>query len=230
MTHALKEYGFTGNVVVMENGCDMEVPDTETYQELRKQGFSFIHMQNTDVPVLLYVGQHKIEKNLMLILDSLKLLKERGVEFKMIFVGIGPDKGMFEQTVEKYGLSGNVDFLGRITDRVQLQYLYSCATLFLFPSLYDTSCLVMREAAAFQLPLLYIAGSCTAEPIQDGQNGFLAANAANSYADKIQWVCEHPDGKARAGQGALKTLYRSWSMVVQEVDARYRAIIAAHDR
>ncbi len=223
----LQEYGFTGRIVVMENGCDMVVPTSEEYVEFRQKGFSLINLDDTSVPVLLYVGQHKVEKNLLMVFDSLKLLKERGVRFKMVFVGIGPDKPLFEQTVTKYGLTDSVLFLGRITDRVKLQYLYSCASLFLFPSLYDTSCLVMREAAAFWLPLLYITGSCTAEPITDGGNGFLADNNAESYADRIQWVCENSEEQKKAGVGAQSTLYRSWEMVVKDVDARYRSLIEA---
>lgn len=223
----LQEYGFTGRIVVMENGCDMMVPSLEEYTEYREEGFSFIQQEDTSVPVLLYIGQHKVEKNLLMIFDSLKLLKDRGMKFKMVFAGVGPDRPMFEQRVKDYGLSDMVLFLGRITDRMKLQYLYSCATLFLFPSLYDTSCLVMREAAAFDLPLLYISGSCTAETISDGVNGFLAENNAEAYANRIQWICEHPEDQKKAGVGARATLYRSWEMVVQEVNTRYRELIKA---
>ena len=221
----LKEYGYKGEYVVMENGCDMKIPDEKEYFELRQKGLEFLNIQNIDMPVLLYIGQHKVEKNLMMALESLKILHERGYAFLMLFAGIGPDKPAMEDFVRANGLSDNIRFLGRITDRKILESLYALASLFLFPSFYDTSCLVMREAAAFSLPVLFVKGSCTSEGIKDGVNGFLADNTPESFASKIMAVTSDASLLDSAGLGARSTLYRSWEMVACEVRERYKQII-----
>ncbi len=225
----LKEYGYKGEYVVMENGCDMKIPDDTKYAELKKKGLEFLNVENLDVPVLLYIGQHKVEKNLMMALEALKIMHEKGYAFLMLFAGIGPDKPAMEEYVRKNGLSDNVRFLGRITDRKILESLYSLSSLFLFPSFYDTSCLVMREAAAFNLPVLFVNGSCTSEGIIDGKNGFLADNSPESFAEKIMAVTSDGSLLEKTGNGARSSLYRSWEMVASEVRDRYKLIIEKYN-
>lgn len=222
----LMEYGYKGQYVVMENGCDMKIPNESEYLSLRQKGLEFLNMQKIDMPVLLYIGQHKVEKNLMMALESLKILHERGYAFLMLFAGIGPDKATMEDFVRANGLSDNIRFLGRITDRKILESLYALASLFLFPSFYDTSCLVMREAAAFSLPVLFVKGSCTSEGIEDGVNGFLADNTPECFASKIMAVTSNASLLSNVGCGARSSLYRSWEMVAVEVRERYKHIIA----
>lgn len=221
----LREYGYKGEIVVMENGCDMEIPDAEEIEALRALAFDYIGIGRIDRPVLLYIGQHKVEKNLMMVLDALRILNERGCPFLMLFAGIGPDKEAMENYVKRNGVDDCVRFLGRITDRRLVQALYSIGSVFLFPSFYDTSCLVMREAAAFSLPVLFVEGSCTSEGIEDGRNGFLAPNDPDAFASKIAAIVGNPELLASAGKGARDSLYRSWTMAAEEVRARYRMLI-----
>lgn len=226
----LKEYGYKGEFIVMENGCDMKIPDENELKTLRKLAFDYIGIKETDCPILLYIGQHKVEKNLMLVLEALGILKNNGISFTMLFAGIGPDKEKMEKFVEDNGLGDCVRFLGRITDRRLIQGLYAIGSLFLFPSFYDTSCLVMREAAAFSLPVLFVEGSCTSEGIKDGVNGFLAPDNPDEFAEKIRNVLVTPGLLDSAGHGARNTLYRSWAMVAEAVRARYESLIARKNR
>lgn len=161
----------------------------------------------------------------MMVLDALRILNERGCPFLMLFAGIGPDKEAMENYVKRNGVDDCVRFLGRITDRRLVQALYSIGSVFLFPSFYDTSCLVMREAAAFSLPVLFVEGSCTSEGIEDGRNGFLAPNDPDAFASKIAAIVGNPELLASAGKGARDSLYRSWAMAAEEVRARYRMLI-----
>jgi len=222
----INDYKFKGNIRVVENGCDFEVPDEKTFIENKKRGKELAGVgQDEDRPILIYVGQHKDEKNIMLILSSLKILKENGSKFKMVFVGDGHDKGKFEKYVKDNNLEDVIVFLGRISDRTKIIDLFCASHLFIFPSLYDTSCLVMREAACFNLPLIYIEGSCTSEGIEDGVNGFLGKNDIPRFAEKLKYIIENKDARDRAGEGAHKTLYRSWETAVKEVESLYYEII-----
>ena len=163
----LEEYGYRGPVDVMENGTDMDVPTPEEFAVYREKGRSLAGLDST-TPVFLYIGQQRWEKNLKLILDSLSLLKRKGRNTVMLFVGAGPDLAEMKKYVASEGIQDSVRFLGAVRDRESIKALYAAAYVFLFPSLYDMSSLVMREAAAFSLPCVYIRGATTAASIEHG--------------------------------------------------------------
>lgn len=221
----LRGYGYKGEVFVVENACDMPLPDEDEKRMLAEKGLSLIGNGAGSVPILLYVGQLKVEKNIMLILKSLKVLKDSGFPFLMVFVGSGPDRGHMDSYVAKNGLSDYVRFAGKITDREVLKCYYAAASLFLFPSFYDTFGIVKVEAAAFSVPVVFALGSCISEGITDGVNGFVAENEPVAYAEKIVSVLNDKELLEKTGHGARRTLYRSWDMVAAEVEARYKALI-----
>jgi hypothetical protein len=72
--------------------------------------------------------------------------------------------------------------------------------------------------------------SCSAELIVDNENGFLAEENAESFAEKICELVEKPDLIKQAGLNAGKTLYRSWEMVAEEVLEKYKKIVKDYNR
>ena len=104
--------------------------------------------------------------------------------------------------------------------------MYERADLLLFPSLYDTSALVIRESAAALCPMVLIAGSSIAEGITNDDNGFLAPDDPAAFADTIVRVLADPQLRLSVGLRAQQTLFRSWDTVVGEVYEEYQRIIA----
>ncbi|MDD4012389.1 MAG: glycosyltransferase [Sphaerochaetaceae bacterium] len=229
---AQEPYAFKNEITVMENGCDMEMPDALELAAMKQEAY---RLSGTDesVPIVIYVGQHKDAKNIPLVLQSLDLLNRSDVDFRMLFVGVGPQADEYKQFVKDHSLDSKVKFLGKITDRRMVASLFAISRLFLFPSLYDTSCLVMREAACFNLPLAFIEGSCTSEGIKDGYNGYLAQNTPESFAATVKRALDDPEGNLAIGKQARKDLYRSWNDIITEnVIKRYERLIAQnkHDQ
>jgi len=222
----LREYGYKGDIEVMPNGTDITPPkDTDPLRESANKEF-----RTTDKDfVMLFIGQMRWEKNLRLIIDALGRLVERK-RFKMIFVGEGPAMDEIQALVKKRGLVDHVRFLGVVRDRKRIESYYARADLFLFPSLYDTSPLVLREAAAFKLPLLFVEKASAAEDVVDRKNGFLSANNVAAYADKILAIMKDKRTLAKAGTGARSSFYRTWEQTVDEVAQRYRTIIEDYRR
>lgn len=222
----LRDYGYKGPVVVMNNGCDMTSPvDEAEYEALRRAGREAYNPERKRQ--FLYIGQQRVEKNIMLILEALAAMKKEKRDFKVLMVGDGPDRKQFERFVADHGLQDDVVFLGRITDRTVLRSIYCSTDVMLFPSFYDTSSLVIREAAAFSLPMAGISGACTAELIVPDENGYLAGeNTAASYRELLErLLVEDEKSLKRVGLQAHDTLYQSWDDVVGNVFARYEALI-----
>ena len=223
----LKEYGYTGSYEVMPNGTDMLIPDKVKSLKYRKKGLDMIDA-GPDEFVMLFVGQHRWEKNVRLIIDALKGLKAAGESFKMVFVGEGYATREMIKLVRQYKIEEHVSFLGVITDRRELQNLYAASDLLVFPSLYDNSPLVIQEAAAFDVPSVLVRDSSSAEGILDGVNGFLIENNVESLTNRISDLMKHPEAIKKAGEGARKSIYHPWEGIVDDVYQRYVELIREH--
>jgi 1,2-diacylglycerol 3-alpha-glucosyltransferase len=218
----IREYGYKGPLVVMDNGSDLVVgPDGE---KVRAEAREHLGLKPED-NVLLFVGQHIWQKNTKLIIDSLGELKD--LKWKMIFVGTGYAAEDMKKMVKELGIDDRCTFAGQVLDRSMMRDYYACADLFLFPSIYDNAPLVVREAAALQTPALMAAGSDAADIAVDGFNGFLSKPETAEYASHIRALLADKSVVRTVGINACHTLVRSWSDIVDEVLDRYKHLIEA---
>ncbi|MEI6060309.1 MAG: glycosyltransferase [Bacteroidota bacterium] len=225
----LQEYGYKGSYEIMPNGSDMLIPDKLKRVAYRKKGLKMIHA-GSDEFVMLFVGQHRWEKNVRLIIDSLKHLRDQGKAFKMVFVGEGYASEAMQKLIKKFNLQDNVVFLGVLTDRLELQNVYAATDLFIFPSVYDNSPLVMQEAAAFDIPSIVVRNSSSAESILDGVNGFLIENESADLTKKITELMQNQHAIRRAGEGARKSIYHPWESILDDVNLRYTDLVRSHKK
>lgn len=221
----LHSYGYKGDVTIIENATDMEIPTPEQEHRNQMHALSLLGLEKKTRPVLLFVGQHSDKKNIPLIIESLRILKDKGIDFQMVFVGGGEDKEKYVKMVAEYNLQDNVIFYGITRDREDMSALYSLADLFLFPSLYDVSCLVKREAAAHSVPCMFVE-SVTSEGVEDKFNGFISKPDASSYAEYIEKILSDDNLRRTVGETARQTLYRSFYDAAKEIDELYRKLIS----
>ena len=212
----LRGYGYEGDIRVMPNGTDIHTVSDEAVREIEGR-FGL----NGD-PTLLYVGQINKKKNLCCVLEGCAAL---GRPFRLVMAGQGPHEKALRQLAESLGIADRVVLTGHITDASTLNALYRRASLFLFPSLYDTSGLVVREAAAMGTPSVVAEGSSASEGIHDGENGFLCADDPDSLARTIRRALDDPDALARVGQSAHDTLPIPWTRLTDDVLAIYEQLI-----
>jgi 1,2-diacylglycerol 3-alpha-glucosyltransferase len=217
----LREYGYRGSVRVMETGSDIN----ERYrsEEIDKEINEEFGLDPSK-PLFMYIGQHTWQKNLKMIIKSLKIVKDKGLVFQMLFVGDGPKRTDMEKMVCDAKLENYVKFAGRIHDRDTIAKIYLRSSALLFPSFYDTSSLVPKEAAACGCPTVFVKGTTTAQGIT-GQNGFLIDNTPESLADAVEFIIKNPERSMEIGENARKTVYRSWEKAVDAAYERYLYLI-----
>ena len=217
----LREYGFKGEAHIMENGCDIDIRYRSKEAD---DAINSMFGLDAQTPLLLYIGQHIWQKNLKMIIEALGKLHSEGEKFHMLFVGDGPRRKDMERMAAELGMLDRVTFAGRIHDRELIANIYLRCSAMLFPSLYDTSSLVPREAAACGCPTVFVRGSSTSQGITD-TNGFLIENNAASLADTIKHIIHHPDKAAQVGDAARATVYRSWEDAIDMAYQRYLYLI-----
>jgi len=223
----LRSLGYTGSYVVMENGTDF--PKGRAPQE-QLDALSQQYGLNDGLPVFLFVARMVWYKGLRLILDGLAASKARGRQFHALFVGDGIDRQEVEAYAAKLGLDGCSTFTGAIHDRDLLRAFYSRADLFLFPNDYDTSGIVVKEAAACACPSLLLKGSCAAEGVVGGKNGLLTDNSAEHFADQLEIAWKDPQRLHDIGRDASDSVYLSWEDAVARAYDRYQQVMENYAR
>ena len=178
----LRDYGYNGKIEVVRNGTDYKYPDNP--DELIAK-VNALHNLDGQKNVFLFVGRMAWYKNLKIILDALKIIKQRKVDFKMLFVGGGFDYEEVKAYAKEQGLENDCIFTGAVADKELIQGYYLRGDLLLFPSTFDMAPVTGVEAAAHNLAAIMTKDSCSAELVVDGENGFLAEESAESFADKI---------------------------------------------
>lgn len=224
----LREYGYKKEFYIMNNGCDFIVEDCST------DITNYINNEFNILPsekLILFVGQHIFQKNVKLIIESIKELEKTNLSFKMLFIGDGTNKKDMIKMVDKLNLSKKVIFTGRILDRKRLHRIFKRSDLFLFPSIYDNAPLVVREAAASYTPSLLIEGTNAAEGIKDNYNGFLVKKPCKyEISNKIVKIFDNKDNLKAVGKKSSETLCTSWESVVDLAIERYKIIIKEYKR
>ncbi len=217
----LRGYGYTGEIVVMPNGTNLWYPTHEDALAAE------MHFGLGRGNVFLFVGQQNFKKNTDSILKAAALYRKNDKDFRIVFAGQGPDADKLHALADRLGLSDNAVFTGHIADREILKGLYARADLFVFPSLYDNAPMVVREAAAAGTPSLLIEGSCAAEGVTDGENGFLCKNTPEEIAACMARALKTAK---TVGMRARETIPLAWSRIAQDVIARYEALIERKKR
>ena len=215
----LAEYGYKGEIHVMPNGTDIH-PLTEAGIKEANERFPVPE----DIPILLYVGQINWKKNLRCTLEACGKLKDSR-DFRLMLAGQGPHEEEIKALAEELGIGDKVIFTGHLTDHDLLNALYARASLFLFPSLYDTSGLVTREAAAVGTPSVVVKGSSAAEGMTDKVNGFLCEDDPADLATTIENALSDPEKLKIIGQNAKETIPIPWTKLVDDVVNEYERVI-----
>ncbi len=216
VAEVLRGYGYKGEIVLMPNGTDLWYPTKE--DSLKAQN----DFDLGDGNVLLFVGQHNFKKNIKHIIEAVAIYAKTHNDFKMVFVGQGPDEKEMHDMIQELGIADKTVFVGHVSDRNTIMGLYARTDLFVFPSLYDTGGLVIKEAAAAGTPSLVIKDSCAAQSIIDMENGFLCEDTPESIAATIERAL--PEAK-RVGINARNTIPTPWSNILDMALDRYKMLI-----
>lgn len=214
----LRSLGYEGDYVVMENGVDFPRgrADADDAAELRRY-----YEIPDDVTLFMFVGRLLWYKGFRLTLDALKIVAQKGLDFRMMIVGDGLDRVEIEDYANELGIADKCIFTGSVGDREDLRVHYTAGELFIFPSEYDTNGIVVREAAACGVASLLIKGSCASEGITDGHTGLLTEANPEDIARCLEFAISHRGEIRQMGENAMNEVYVSWEDSINHAYERY---------
>lgn len=154
---------------------------------------------------LLYVGGIDRRKNLVFLLEVMRVLVARRPELELVLAGRyrdDPDFPDLVSAVQRLGLERSVRLAGYIPEE-ELPALYSGAALFVYPSLYEGFGLPPLEAMACGAPV--VAADRTALPEVLGHAAVLAdPQDVGEFSEAIHVLLDHPERRRELREEGLR--------------------------
>ncbi|AQT68328.1 2-deoxystreptamine glucosyltransferase [Anaerohalosphaera lusitana] len=147
--------------------------------------------KSVEQPTIFFIGRLIKNKNLKLLLQVAKLLKNSGSEINILFIGDGPERGQLERVTLEYDLKENVCFYGECHEESELAPLIMMSDLCISPGSVG---LTAMHALAYGKPVITHDNLDRQKPeveaIQPGKNGdlFQEGNFEELCAKVESWL------------------------------------------
>ncbi|MBI1275422.1 glycosyltransferase [bacterium] len=124
------------------------------------------------------------EKGVDMLLQALGLLAARGVGFKAVIGGDGPDRDALEAEAARLGLAGKLEFVGWVKDR---DAFYRQVDVYCLPSHHEAFGLVLLESMAHGVPIAATMCDGPLDILHDGKSALLCpVGDATAMADALE--------------------------------------------
>ncbi|MCA9899664.1 MAG: glycosyltransferase family 4 protein [Anaerolineales bacterium] len=176
---------------------------------------------------VLFVGTIEPRKNLQRLIQAIAQLRQRGCDTRLVLVG--PHgwliNGTLEKEIETLGLQDAVQNLGYVPQE-DLPGIYSLATVFAFPSLYEGFGLPPLEAMACGTPVLTSRDSAMAEIC--GEAAWLTdPQRTEAIADGLARLLADADLCHHLRQlGLVRAQTYSWERTARETAVIYEKVLS----
>ena len=177
---------------------------------------------------VLYLNTLNKMKGALVFLEAIALVCQQRTDVEFIFAGPwshDEHRKEAETYIAQQGIGSSITFTGQVSG-AQKTVLLQAADLFVFPGIQqEGQPLVVLEAMAAGLPILFTNRGCLRETLCEGESGIeVPIGEATTLADRIQWLLSRPDEMKRLGANARLRFEREYTSE-QHLD-RMKAVIA----
>ncbi|MDW8034381.1 MAG: glycosyltransferase family 4 protein [Nitrososphaerota archaeon] len=193
----LKKMGV--NAYLVPNGIDFE-----RIQQVKASS------ESSDI---IFAGRLIKEKNVDVLIESVKLIKKKNMEVKCIIIGDGPERKRLEELVEKLELKRNIFFKGFLKDHDEVVSYMKASKVFVLPSTREGFGIAALEANACGLPVITVKHDMNAacDLIEGGVNGFICKLSPREISEAIMKAINN-----NMGEGCLKIAVNyDWNRIVK---------------
>lgn len=179
-------------VKIIPNG----IPETKKYPK-----------SNNIIPRLLFLSNLIESKGVFVLLDALKILKEKGYSFECIFVGGESkeiDKNRFEHEVEIRNLNQRIAYQGKIYG-IEKEKILASSDNFILPTSDECFPLVLLEAMQQSVPVISTDEGGIQDIINNKENGLISQKQnPQDLASKIKSLLDNPEFAKQLGEEGRK--------------------------
>jgi glycosyltransferase involved in cell wall biosynthesis len=216
--------GGCGEVNVLSNGIDVD-RWASPGQQGRALGEGGDPGDDVHVVSAMRLASRKRPLPLLRILARVRALVPPDTGIRLEIFGEGPDRRRLERFIAAHDMGGWARLPGRIT-REELQARYAASDIFVAPAPLESFGIAALEARTVGLPVVGRAGSGVQEFVQDGLNGYLAADD-EAMADALARLITEDGLRASMRAHNVGTPpEQSWGRILDGAEAEYRRAIA----
>lgn len=174
---------------------------------------------------LLYVGTLEPRKNLHRLVQALYEIRRRGFPHRLVMVGAsGWDMDNFRDEIARLEMEEAIIFTGYVPTE-DLPGLFSLATLFVFPSLYEGFGLPPLEAMACGTPVLSSNRSSLPEICADAAH-LVDPENVEDLVHSLEMLLSDPDRRRElSARGLARARDFSWDHAAQQTAAIYQQVL-----
>jgi len=175
---------------VVYNGIDLD--------EYRSSKSKLLYRRVNGEIILGNAGRLTEEKGHIYLLELARILKAKGIRFKILIAGSGKLRNKLEKIAKTYKVDREVKFLGFVKD---IRSFHQSIDIFLMTSLWEGFGYVIVEAMAEQKPVIAFDIRSTAEIIDEGETGFLVQTGnIEELAQKVTILLENENLRKELGR------------------------------
>ena len=192
VSNATKQALFCGGITSLENLYVVHNAISEI--NLSKE-IAFFEKQ-TDAKVILHAGGFLKDKGHLVSLEMAKMLKDRGVNFKLILAGLvykgGESKVFYNKVIELIRLYNLEEIVEIVKNKSNVISYFNACDILIHPSETEGLPRVIMEAMILRKPVVANAVGGVSDYILNGFTGFLPHhNCVKEYADYVQKLIEN---------------------------------------
>ena len=219
-----EKYKVDRNVYIVPTGIEVE----KFYLENNK-GLNIVKKRESlglkrDDFVILFVGRIGSEKNVELLLTSMRYIVNNCPKAKLLIVGDGPDLNKYKTFVKKQGLEENIIFTGKVPWESIAEY-YLISDVFTTASKTETQGLTVIEAMAASLPVVCINDESFTNTVIDNLNGKIFKNKRGYKKAIIELYNDPKELKRLSKQARLSADMHSSKYFVESILDVYKIAI-----
>ena len=177
--------------------------------------------------IILYMGRLVYEKGVQHLISAMPKILNGYNDAKLVIAGKGGMMDELKAQAEALGLGNKVYFTGYL-DSKQVQKMYKCADIAVFPSTYEPFGIVALEAMLAGVPTVVSDVGGLNEIVEHGVTGMKSyAGNSNSIADSILALLYDHALAATVSKNAkakVKELY-NWNKIAQDTHFVYQKAI-----
>ena len=177
-------------------------------------------------PVILSNGRLIEQKGFKYLIEAFASLRREIKDAELVIIGKGPLKNDLDQLASSLGIGGSVRFVTGIPEHELPQY-YAMADIFVLPSLYEPSAVVLYEALSSGKPIVatevggnpeIVSGECgNMVPVRD--SSALSRSMTSLLLDRNKRL-----GMERASRSRAVERF-DWDVIARDWDRSYRYLL-----
>ena len=207
-------------VTVIHNGIDLKKWKYTALSDSLKKDYGIKD------DYILFVGRPTPQKGMEYLIDAADQI-DFGIQ--IVFGAVGADTKEYEDRMkEKIRTKRNITWINKLLKEEEYIQLYSCAKVFVCPSIYEPFGIINLEAMACKTPVVATATGGIKEVVVNGETGILVEPAnSKQLADAINKILKDKALIKKFGDNGRVRVekYFSWEYIASQTKKMYEGLL-----